>query len=93
MKGKNPLGGFTISDDEFVSQNIPHSMAEHTEMPSPHVEGWGSNPNAIHPQLIVVAGKDGAAAATSWSRCKENISREHHNFSGLPNQCELSISL
>ena len=30
---------------------------------------------------------------TSWSGCKENISRQHHNFSGSPNQCELSISL
>ena len=30
---------------------------------------------------------------TSWSSCKQNMSREHHNFSGSPNQCELSISL
>ena len=38
-------------------------MAELTEIPSPHVEGLGSNPNAIHSKHIVVVGKQGAAAA------------------------------
>lgn len=41
-------------------------LAQYTEMPSPHVEGWGSNPNAIYAKPVKVVEKHDAAAATRF---------------------------